>query len=347
MSTSERDRLLELDVLRGLAALAVVLFHYTTRYTLLYGYHSVPDFAVPFGYLGVLFFFCISGFVIFMTLDKTRRAADFIVSRVSRLWPAYIAAMLITYCAVHVFGLPGRATTAEQALINVTMFQDLLHVPDVDEAYWSLQVELIFYGWMLLAFLAGALVHIRALLGVALVPPIVYFLAHRYFHHDLPYTAGVFLLVDYIPFFAIGIAAYNIRAGRGRAWWDLLLMAAALAAIFTCQTPPEFWVAVIAVIIFLAVAWRRLTWIAAGPLTFLGTISYTLYLIHQNVGYIVIRAATAHGVSPDSAICLALGVAIGLASVLTWTVEKPARSWLRHAYNRYFSHPTNNIAHPA
>lgn len=347
MSTSERDRLVELDVLRGFAAAAVVLYHFTIRYPKLYGYATAPDFALPYGYFGVSFFFCISGFVIFMTLDKTKRAADFIVSRVARLWPAYLAAMVITFSAVHLFGLPGRSTTAEQALVNVTMFQDLFHVPDVDEAYWSLQVELIFYCWMLLAYITGALTHIRALLGVALIPPVIYFVAHHFLHHDLSFTAGTLLLVDYIPYFTIGIAAYNIRTSREGGKWDLLLMAAALVVIGICQPLPNLVIAAVAVIVFLAVATRRLTWIAGGPLIFLGTISYTLYLIHQNVGYIVIRAATAHGVSPDMAICLAVGVGIGLASLLTWTVEKPARIWIRDAYTRHLKQRANAVEQTA
>ena len=337
MTTSERDRLLELDVLRGIAALAVVLFHYTVRYQQLYGYAVAPDLVMTYGFLGVEFFFCISGFVIFMTLDRTRRPMDFVVSRASRLWPAYIAAMILTYCAVHLCALPGRATTFGQALINLTMFQELLHVPHVDAAYWSLQVELIFYCWMFAAYLGGMLAHIRALLCLGLVPPLVYFMAHHYFHHDLSFLAQTFLLVQYIPYFTIGIAAYNLRSNRDHPRRDLLLMLAAVAVTAVCLTPPECAIALTAAIVFYAAARGHLKWIARGPLVFLGTISYTLYLIHQNIGYIVIRAAIGHGIPTDLAICMAIGVAIGLAAVLTRMVEKPARDWLRNVYKRHRS----------
>jgi peptidoglycan/LPS O-acetylase OafA/YrhL len=335
MTTNDRDRLGELDVLRGFAAVAVVLFHYTVRYAQLYGYPSAPDIVLTHGYLGVEFFFCISGFVIFMTLDRTRRPMDFVVSRASRLWPAYIAAMLLTYSAVHLFGLQGRATSLTQALVNLTMFQELLRVPHVDPAYWSLQVELIFYCWMFLAYVTGMLTHIRALLCLGLVPPLVYWLARRYFGHELSSLAGTFLLVSYIPYFAIGIAAYNLRSRREHPYRDLLLMLAAIAVTAICLPLADCAIAVIAVLVFCAIARGHLSWIARGPLVFFGTISYTLYLVHQNIGYIVIRTAMEHGVPTDFAILIAVGCSICLAAALSWSIEKPARGWLRNVYARH------------
>jgi peptidoglycan/LPS O-acetylase OafA/YrhL len=327
-------RLLELDVLRGLAALAVVLFHYTVRYGEVYGYPSPPAVRVPLGFYGVEVFFCISGFVIFMTLERVRAPLDFVIWRFSRLWPAYLAAILLTFTAVHLFALPGREISGLDALVNVTMIQGLLHVRSVDGAYWSLQVELIFYGWMFLAYLTGALRHIRVASCLALVPPVVYFLARRYLGHDLSYTAGSLLLVPYMPFFVIGLAAYDLHARRGSPVKDLLLMLASIAVIALCHSAVEGAVALGAAAVLCLVVWGRLRVIAAGPLLFLGTISYTLYLLHQNIGYIVIRAAVQRGVPTNLAIGLAVTVSIALAAALTWTVEKPAQRWLRQRYGQ-------------
>ena len=85
MLETKTPRLTELDSLRGIAAMAVVLFHYTTRFTELYGHTAPPVFSVPLGHLGVNLFFMISGFVIFMTLERTLTSRDFIISRFSRL----------------------------------------------------------------------------------------------------------------------------------------------------------------------------------------------------------------------------------------------------------------------
>ena len=104
--SKSKSRLVEVDALRGLAALAVVLFHYTTRFTELFAPNPPPTFSFPDGHYGVNLFFIISGFVIFMTLEKTSRPMDFVVSRFSRLFPAYWVAIILTLSITHLLGLP-------------------------------------------------------------------------------------------------------------------------------------------------------------------------------------------------------------------------------------------------
>ena len=67
-------RLVELDALRGIAAMAVVAYHYTTHYANQIGHLTRLRFGFPAGNYGVHLFFLISGFVIFMTLERTRRS---------------------------------------------------------------------------------------------------------------------------------------------------------------------------------------------------------------------------------------------------------------------------------
>jgi peptidoglycan/LPS O-acetylase OafA/YrhL len=93
--------------------------------------------------------------------------------------------------------------------------------------------------------------------------------------------------------------------------------------------------AVAAAIVFCAAARGGLRWLANGPLIFFGTISYTLYLVHQNVGYIVIRALTARGVSATVAIAIAFACAVCLAASLTWLIEKPSLRLIRDIYARH------------
>ncbi len=99
------SRVGELDALRGLAVLSVVAFHYTTFYQQEQGHLQPLGFGFPAGNYGVHLFFLISGFVIFMSLERTRSAMDFAVSRFSRLFPAYWAAMAITAAVVYTISL--------------------------------------------------------------------------------------------------------------------------------------------------------------------------------------------------------------------------------------------------
>jgi peptidoglycan/LPS O-acetylase OafA/YrhL len=74
-------RIIELDALHGIAALVVVLFHYIDWYDKVRGHSTDPLFWLPWGELGVQLFFVISGFVIFMTLQRSKRPMDVVVSR--------------------------------------------------------------------------------------------------------------------------------------------------------------------------------------------------------------------------------------------------------------------------
>jgi peptidoglycan/LPS O-acetylase OafA/YrhL len=122
------ERLYELDVFRGLAILSVLIFHFTTRYNQLYGHSPSMVFEFPLGYYGVHLFFIISGFVIFMSLDRINNDLDFIINRLSRLYPAYWFSVLLTFTIVHISSLPGRDVSFPQALMNLSMFQTWLSI---------------------------------------------------------------------------------------------------------------------------------------------------------------------------------------------------------------------------
>ena len=89
-SSSSGSRLGSLDALRGLAALGVVLFHYLPYYHEMYGHGFALwpwlNHGLSFGRYGVHLFFILSGFVIFMTLERNAHAGWFGGSRFLTAW---------------------------------------------------------------------------------------------------------------------------------------------------------------------------------------------------------------------------------------------------------------------
>jgi len=315
--------------------MAVVLFHFTTRFTQLYPAGSGPSVSFPYGYLGVNLFFIISGFVIFMTLEKTRRPMDFVVSRFSRLFPTYWAAIIFTFAVVSVFGLPGREVTALQAAGNFLMIHGFLRIPHVDGVYWTLEVELLFYAWMLLLYATGWLARVHWALWALLALRLVYHLAAVWGGVDLSWTLSRILILPYIAWFALGISIYRIlrpSGGESRQAWATAAAAALCIAIV--EGP---WLGALAV----GLAWA--VWVAASGrapllchpvLVFLGTISYPLYLVHENVGWIIERSLLAAGWRFDAAASAALGVILVAAWLLSISIEKPALAAIRNWYKR-------------
>src|SRR5688500_3424160 len=142
-------RLELLDYGRFFAAIAVVLYHYTfngirngkiTTLTLEPALVSVTKY----GYLGVEFFFMISGYVIFFSA-LNRTPSQFAVSRALRLFPAYWVGVLFTSCFAIAWGTGAMQVTWDQVLANLTMISPMLGYEYVDGVYWTLLYELTFY----------------------------------------------------------------------------------------------------------------------------------------------------------------------------------------------------------
>jgi peptidoglycan/LPS O-acetylase OafA/YrhL len=329
------SRLVQVDALRGIAALSVLAFHFTTRYADLFGFASPLGVGFPRGFFGVYLFFIISGFVIFLTLDKAATPMDFVVSRFSRLFPSYWFAVIVT-CAVGLLvPLPGKEITLARALINLSMLQTFFGVKDIDGAYWTLQVELSFYALAFLWYTQRSRVRLEWALLAWLSLPIVYGISARGFHYDLPYRLALFLAADYAGLFVAGILIYDALAGHrlARTWWVILAVLAVLSLLLRNDvedTLASFGCAVI--VYFAASGWLTpLTW---RPLVFFGTISYPLYLVHENLGWTIIRAAHGAGVPAWGAITLATVAMIGLAAFVNAYVELPGVATIRGAWKQ-------------
>lgn len=119
----KKNRFVELDSVRGIAALAVVIYHYLYRYNELYAHHGLNFDWAYWGKYGVQLFFIISGFVIFMSLERVKKPFDFIASRFTRLFPAYWIALIITTLFVYSFGLPGREVSLLVLLLTLRCFK--------------------------------------------------------------------------------------------------------------------------------------------------------------------------------------------------------------------------------
>jgi peptidoglycan/LPS O-acetylase OafA/YrhL len=343
-------RLRVLDGLRFVAALAVVLFHFTGRDSIAWpeGVRQVFPFLsriTVYGGFGPYLFFMISGFVVLMSAWG-RPVHAFVASRVGRLYPAYWVAVLLTAAVLFLnqglidgWGSLGPSGVA----MNLTMFQSAFGVPHVDGVFWTLWVELKFY--LLLALLAMAGITRGRLLALCLVWPVAGALAAQ---------AGSRLLVAalepvYAPFFCIGILLYLVHREGWSASAGLLLALNYCFALYTCSSYFVPWtlgvagsgisfrgVAVLLTLSILAIGLATLTRLDRLDwrwLTFLGALTYPLYLVHQVPGWVLI-----HRLAPVLpayvTVGLVLVVVLAAACLVHRFVERPVGGRLRRAVER-------------
>ncbi len=335
---NKESRLLEIDALRGLAALGVVLFHYFVAFKGFYTYASTmfPPFRYfRYGKHGVAMFFIISGFFILMSLGRTRCISDFVVARVSRLYPVYWLAVILSFIimkAANFFPFPGIPAGWKDALVNITMLQGFLGFTHIDGSYWTLSLELSFYAIMLAVYRAKLLDKIDVVVIVWLFVIAIYFLLEKQEILLVDSKIKILLLLDYAHLFIAGIALYRVHTQGFSIERYIALLGCCLFSLLKNGLEPTLFV--ILFISAFALALRGyLTFLKIKPLLFLGKISYSLYLIHLYPGLLIIRILEGLKVNLNIASLTALLSAILLATVLTLYVEKPAMSFVKNKHN--------------
>ena len=314
-----RSRLTELDALRGLGALCVLVFHYSTRFHELFPQAAHVPFSFPGGNYRVLLFFTISGFAIFFTLDRIGSVRDFVVNRFARLYPAYLAAMLLTLSIEYLASATQLLIGPKAILANFTMLQGFAFIPEVDGAYWTLTVEIAFYLCMIAMWKWIGLKRLEPALAVWLAARWVYAL-----WPDMPERIVMLLVLRYLPFFVIGMLAYRVWSGQ-RSWRQQAPYAVlALLSVATMESWDVTVMACVLLAAFAALIAGRLRIIAVRPLLWMGGISYSFYLIHQHVGFVVMLKMADAGWSPWVAFFSAFLVALALGTAINRLVERPA-----------------------
>lgn len=338
--TGEQGRVVGLDGIRGLAALYVALFH-----CWLLTFHGFPANPGPvwlgwllYGHLAVVLFLVLSGFS--LSISPARHgwqlggAARFAWRRALRILPAYWAALAFSLViAWTVLPQPHSGPpTGRTVLVYGLLLQDIFVAPVPNGAFWSIAVEAELYVVFPLLLLLRRRTGVAVTLAVVTVPV----LAIGLHHPDLSTVDRLTGLTPQLaPLFTMGMLAAGATvmgtSTRRVPWHWLAALAAVPVVVLILVTGSVwtvhhyFWVDLAAgpaLALFLAaVATGRTPWLArllaTRPLRGLGTISYSLYLVHLPIVLIVSREVVGplvHQPLPAFAATVALAVPVSVAA---------------------------------
>ena len=284
----------ELDGLRGLAILWVVLYHCHPRLVGTWIYY-----ASLWGWAGVVLFFALSGFLItsilITTRDRPHYFHNFHARRALRIWPVYLLVLAIVYLNAPWFIGPTVWDAIRTApwWAYLLFLQNLFHIalPPALEPTWALAIEEQYYflwaplvrwlrhPWMLVAVLIGALVLSPAL---------------RLGHHAWLNPMHSLIHLDGLALGSLlALAMHTLPVSR-RAWlWaGLVGMVAGFWAAGTIAGGTAFLDSALAVgFVGMMLALIASTgsgnpinaMLRSGPFAFYGRISYGLYMIHISI----------------------------------------------------------------
>jgi peptidoglycan/LPS O-acetylase OafA/YrhL len=337
-----------LDALRGVAAGAVVLQH--TLESVSPQFRAWSREAFNFGQFGVVVFFLISGFIIPVTLERTRSVGRFWVNRACRLFPVYwvsLALVLVIYFAGRPEVLPPefarhwlRSTAA-----NLAMAQLFAGAPNAIPSYWTLGMELVFYLVVCLLFAARLLSRPVACAWLGSLAMLALVLAAGLgLHRSLPAGRLGLLVTALFGAAVFGMSEERVKLGDLLKLAPVVAFALAVGFWFRFHAYPRAdsealsfpsailtW-AVAYAVFFAAYALRGFEF--PRWLLWLGQISYSLYLMQG----LVLSSFPALA-NPWLVVAVNLVGSVGLAALVNRLVEQPANAYLKAQTRKLFSRP--------
>lgn len=297
ISNPRKERILGLDVLRFIAALGVLMYHYFFIGPL-QGYWSISNFFLPafFGEFGVDLFFILSGIVILISAEG-RSSKSFILSRILRIYPAFIICSIFT--AILAINMPNTSTIniIARLIVSQTFFGDIFDVAPLTSVYWTLMIEVKFYILVSIVIKLNIwkkykfpILFIWLLIGIVNT----FYLKNRFIE--------ILFISKYAGHFCAGILCYISRKKEGSNFMFIGFILSILLIWNNCKSYFS-WIKGIynmnlsdVHILFIALSLIAIVYWTSGVkemlisnrlVNILGATSYTLYLVHADLGYFI------------------------------------------------------------
>lgn len=357
---------LGLDLIRFIAALLVLAFHLAwlnRMYHLGSAYNYNFAYLDPFtkhGWVGVDIFFTLSGFVIAYSAQKAS-PLGFVESRFLRLYPAaWICSTVTLFALIASVGFHPYLLRIWANALTLAPTGRL-----IDPSYWTLGIEISFY-FVIFALLAarrfvliGPVLTVIAALSTACLS-YAFALQHNWssstqfssrFVEFFSTRWAQLLLLQHGSLFALGSLLWLwLCQGRTRSRgvaialclpgcllairndWQMVVHQAGVT--FSPAPAVCLWMVATVALIASVVHNAFLSGIfgkrGAKLIRALGLMTYPLYLIHQQAGFVFMSAL--HGKVPDLLLLLVTAaLAIGFAWLSVRLAEQPLQARLRHS----------------
>lgn len=335
-----KKRVAGLDYLRAVSIILIFLYHYTTRYQESIGHAAVWLFNVPWGCFAVNTFFVLTGYLTFANLNQG--GVQFLSKRIIRLYPTFWASILITSTFMAII-MPERLRSVKDIALNFTMFPGLLGAQSVDGVYWTLQVEMIFYLLVSIISCRNSERWRNIGVGCWICAATVAFLCKRVGINPLPikFIGLITLSTSRFEFLAAGVLLALLEKERRQrlgiylgliacsiiAYWDMGWIHGVLWMILT--------VACIAVAVDIESKQNNKSNPLTRVLVWLAQISYPVYLLHQFIGFAILRKLDTYGMTSEFIMLIPIVFSLLLGALLHKYVEIPSARFLSEKMKMY------------
>ena len=334
----EKNEIFELNWLRGIAAIFVILYHYTFRYYELFESKITQVCQFEWGSAGVNTFFVLSGFLIVYTMKNQETPQNFLFRRLKRLYPTYWFCMAVSIFLLRI--LLNKKFELLVIIINGTMLQDFLGVESIDGAYWTLSYELRFYAIIFLCIVLtrsqskeNRLVVINVVAILILVSTLFYSNSNLLHSTNLSVSLyNMFFMPKFSCSFIAGMLVYFIIKRQYTVLNCMALIGCVMEAYIMQES--SYVISLLLTICYIAVVMELRKQSSIGYnmnittlekngmrlLSQIARISFPLYLLHQNIGYGILQRLEMIDISNQCIIIVPI-VCVILLAVLIYKVE--------------------------
>ncbi len=346
-----------LDSFRALAALYVICYHYWyDKMDALLSDAVTPSMPllvsskfVQHGLMGVDLFFMISGFVIALTLSKSKSIRQFTVNRFARLFPAILVCSVLTFFVVKVLAVePFSAVQAIDFLPSLTfmppvLFEKLfgLNTNWISVVYWTLFVEVKFYFYAAAVYFLLPGKFLIRFFTLAFLLCTAYWIALAAGCHVVASLLGLVFFPEYAFLFVAGIAFHTIYDSNDQLRKmpiSIIIFSLTYSLLIYSPMNPDPSSSTFAMLLILSYHLLFLLFVVdariLGPLKSallvrIGIASYSLYLLHESIGLSIIQRLN-EDIFPSSFWpFLVTAMMITLSLSIYKCVESPARRYIR------------------
>jgi peptidoglycan/LPS O-acetylase OafA/YrhL len=338
-----------LTSLRGLFAIWVVFFHLRAWSE----FSDKPMLVIDRGYLGVDFFFLLSGFILagrhaaeFAAGYSVRMHAGFALKRIGRLFPLHLAVLTGVIAGIVLRGEPLYWWThiASEALLIHRW--GLIHTPRaaLNGPDWSISTEWaanLLFPLFVLATGSSARSVLRPIGFASLALCALAFVDARHGSMDIGQANSVLPLIRCFAEFGIGMILFQHRQRFEAMSGDLWVLAAVLLILVGLYLRADLLVVAAMIPLLPMIALNARTaggLLASGPPHFLGVISYSIYLIQLPIILEIDRATAASRWAAYLHWALPPAVIVVVAACTYWLIERPCNTAIRslgHALGRF------------
>lgn len=296
---------------------------------------AAENSGINIGTFGVAIFFLITGFVTMASLNRDNHWY-FLLKRVIRIWPVYIAGTVLLYITSRLY--TGWSRTAmpggiRDFIIQASLVRDWLWIRSVDGVGWTLEVQIKMYLVLFLLSKAKLLNRRNIIIWLSGLGALFVVVAQPYLSQLVSVNVRMYATVYticfsivFIIFSFVGVAFCQMAQGQWSVQEGVVTgIACMIAFYFAANSMISAQVtSYLAAIVLFAMAYTVRETIQVGKvMCFISTISFSVYIVHALNGYYLLSILDRLGANPYLSLVLTSCVSFLAAYILYRFVEKP------------------------